>query len=115
MPEQSKFENMDLFASLEAIMKQNTGFYQSDLDIDKEIIAKAAASPNREDKTLLWFCRPSGTHCFRERDVFLKDTAPHYTWRFYMEQTSRRAHEEKTRPCYAVGAENPLIYRAFRA
>lgn len=26
MPEQSKFENMDLFASLEAIMKQNTGF-----------------------------------------------------------------------------------------
>ena len=23
MPEQSKFENMDLFASLEAIMKQN--------------------------------------------------------------------------------------------
>ena len=65
MPEQSKFENVDLFASLEAIMKQNTGFYQSDLDIDKEIIAKAAASPNREDKTLLWFCRPSGTHCFR--------------------------------------------------
>ena len=61
MPEQSKFENMDLFASLEAIMKQNTGFYQSDLDIDKEIIAKAAASPHREDKTLLWFCRPSGT------------------------------------------------------
>lgn len=52
MPEQSKFENMDLFASLEAIMKQNTGFYQSDLDIDKEIIAKAAASPHREDKTL---------------------------------------------------------------
>ena len=81
---------MDLFASLEAIMKQNTGFYQSDLDIDKEIIAKAAASPHREDKTLLWFCRPSGTHCFRERDVFLKDTAPHNTWRFYMEQTSDR-------------------------
>ena len=90
MPEQSKFENMDLFASLEAIMKQNTGFYQSDLEIDKEIIAKAAASPHREDKTLLWFCRPSGTHCFRERDVFLKDTAPHNTWRFYMEQTSDR-------------------------
>ena len=50
MPEQSKFENMDLFASLEAIMKQNTGFYQSDLDIDKEIIAKAAASPTGRTK-----------------------------------------------------------------
>ena len=83
MPEQSKFENMDLFASLEAIMKQNTGFYQSDLEIDKEIIAKAAASPRKEDKTFLWFCRPSGTHCFRERIVFLKGTAPHNTWRLY--------------------------------
>ena len=87
MPEQSKFENVDLFASLEAIMKQNTGFYQSDLDIDKEIIAKAAASPNREDKTLLWFCRPSGTHCFRERDVFLKDTAPHKLCKFRFGQS----------------------------
>ena len=64
MPEQSKFEDVDLFASLNAVMKQNTGFYQSDLEIDKEIIAKAAASPRKEDKTLLWFCRPSGTHCF---------------------------------------------------
>ena len=66
MPEQSKFENMDLFASLEAIMKQNTGFYQSDLDIDKEIIAKAAASPHREDKTILWFCQIGRASC-RER------------------------------------------------
>ena len=39
MPEQSRFENVDVTASLEAIMKQNTGFYQSDLEIDKEIIA----------------------------------------------------------------------------
>ena len=75
----NKFENVDIFASLDAIMRQNTGFFQSDFDIDKEIIAKAAASPNREDKTLLWFCRPSGTHCFKERDVFLKDTAAHNT------------------------------------
>lgn len=83
-----KFENVDVTASLEAIMKQNTGFYQSDFDIDKQIIAEKAASPRKEDKTLLWFCRPSGTHCFRERDVFIKDTAPNNTWRFYKEQTS---------------------------
>lgn len=69
---------------------QTTGQDKDTLEIDKEIIAKAAASPRKEDKTLLWFCRPSGTHCFRERDVFLKDTAPHNTWRFYMEQTSDR-------------------------
>lgn len=83
-----KFENVDVTASLEAILKQNTGFYQSDFDIDKQIIAEKAASPRKEDKTLLWFCRPSGTHCFRERDVFIRDTAPNNTWRFYKEQTS---------------------------
>ena len=29
MPGQSKFENVDVTASLEAIMKQNTGFYKT--------------------------------------------------------------------------------------
>ena len=37
----NKFENVDIFASLDAIMRQNTGFFQSDFDIDKENIAKA--------------------------------------------------------------------------
>ena len=40
-----KFENVDVIASLEAIMKQNTAFYQSDFDIDKQILQKAAVSP----------------------------------------------------------------------
>ena len=42
MPEQSKFENVDLFASLEAIMKQNTGFYQSDMCIRDSCHRRAA-------------------------------------------------------------------------
>lgn len=83
----NKFEDVDILASLEAILKQNTGFYQSDFDIDKQIIAEKAASPNKEDKTLLWLSRPSGTYCFRERDVFISDTAPNNTWCFYKEQT----------------------------
>ena len=33
----NKFEDVDVIASLEAILKQNTGFYQSDFDIDKQI------------------------------------------------------------------------------
>lgn len=41
----NKFENVDILASLEAIMRQNTAFYQSDFEIDKEIIQKAASSP----------------------------------------------------------------------
>lgn len=83
----NKFENVDILASLDAIMRQNTAFYQSDFEIDKEIIQRAAASPAAEDKRILWLSRPSGTYCFRERDVFLKDTRQHNTWRFYGEQT----------------------------
>ena len=82
-----KFENVDILACLDAVMKQNTGFYQSDFEIDNKIIHEAAASPDREDRTLLWLSRPSGTHCFRERDVFLKDTRPYNTWKFHGEQT----------------------------
>ena len=82
-----KFENVDVIAALDEIMRQNTAFYQSDFDIDKGIIQRAAASDQAVDKTLLWMSRPSGTYCFRERDVFLKDTRQHNTWRFYGEQT----------------------------
>ena len=85
-----KFENVDILACLDAVMKQNTGFYQSDFEIDKKIIHEAAASPDCEDRTLLWLSRPSGTHCFRERDVFLKDTRPYNTWKFHGEQTRDR-------------------------
>lgn len=83
-----KFENVDVIAALGEIMRQNTAFYQSDFDIDKGIIQRAAASDQTVDKTLLWMSRPSGTYCFRERDVFLKDTRQHNIWRFYGEQTS---------------------------
>ena len=83
----NKFENVDVIASLDAIMRQNTAFYQDDFDIDKRILQEAAARPGREDRKILWFSRPSGTCCVRERDVFLKDTRQHNTWRFYGEQT----------------------------
>ena len=82
-----KFENVDVLAALDEIMRQNTAFYQSDFDIDKGIIQRAAASDQALDKTPLWMSWPSGTYCFRERDVFLKDTRQHNTWRFYGEQT----------------------------
>ena len=56
-----KFENVDILACLDAVMKQNTGFYQSDFEIDKEIIHKAAASPDREvgghKKVISYFLR----------------------------------------------------------
>ena len=86
----NKFENVDVLAALEQIMRQNTAFYQNDFEIDKEIIREAAASDKAEDKALLWMSRPSGTYCFRERDVFLQDTRQYNTWKFYGEQTRDR-------------------------
>ena len=83
----NKFENVDVLAALEQIMCQNTAFYQDDFEIDKEMLRQAAVSDKAEDKTLLWMSRPSGTYCFRERDVFLQDTRQYNTWKFYGEQT----------------------------
>ncbi len=71
-----KFENMDVIAALEAIMHQNTAYYQSDFAYDIKMLREAARSDQPEDKLLLWLSRPSGTFCFRERDVLLKDTKP---------------------------------------
>lgn len=70
----NKFENVDVLASLQQIMQQNTAAFQNDFDIDKKILTQAAKSKNVEDKVYLWFSRPNGTHCLRERDVFLRGT-----------------------------------------
>ena len=85
-----KFENVDILAALEQIMRQHTAFFQSDFDIDKDIIRRDAASDQAADKTLLWMSRPSGTYCFRERDVFLKGTRQHNTWKYYGEQSRNK-------------------------
>ena len=79
----NKFENVDVLASLQQIMQQNTAAFQNDFDIDKKILTQAAKSKNAEDKVYLWFSRPNGTHCLRERDVFLRGTREHNTFRFY--------------------------------
>ena len=86
----NRFENVDVLAALEQLMRQNTAFYRSDFEIDKEIIGRATVSDKAEDKTLLWMSRPSGTHCFRESDVYLQGTRQHNTWKFYGEQTRDR-------------------------
>ena len=40
----NRFENVDVLAALEQLMRQNTAFYRNDFEIDKEIIGRAAAS-----------------------------------------------------------------------
>lgn len=81
---------VNVIAALEAIMHQNTAYYQSDFAYDIKMLREAARSDQPEDKLLLWLSRPSGTFCFRERDVLLKDTQAYNTWKFCGEQTHDR-------------------------
>lgn len=83
-----KYENIDACAALESVMKQNTAFFQSDLDYDKELVMEQARNSGRDRMTLLWLSRPTGTECLRERDVFIKGTADNNIWCYYAEQAS---------------------------
>jgi len=83
----NKFENVDVLASLQQIMQQNTAAFQNDFDIDKKILTQAAKSKNAEDKVYLWFSRPNGTHCLRERDVFLRGTREHILLSYFLDMS----------------------------
>ena len=83
----NKFENVDVLAALKQLMQQNTAFIAMILRLIKKPFGTGRRQRQAENKTLLWMSRPSGTYCFRERDVFLQDTRQHNTWRFYGEQT----------------------------
>ena len=56
-----KFSNVDILAALDAIMRQNTGFYQDQFQNDRQTITEAAASPAKDDKPPLWVSAPAGT------------------------------------------------------
>lgn len=82
-----KFENIDVIASLGAIMRGNTAYHQKDFNIDTEIMRDWLQKAVGEPTPLLWLRRPSGTHLFPERNVFIKDTRAYNTWVFFGEET----------------------------
>ena len=82
-----KYTDVDIVAELQKLVDSHVDSYKEDFDIDKSIIRRAAESQNPEDKTLMWFCRPHGTHCLSENQVFIQGTRDHNTFRFYAEQT----------------------------
>ena len=82
-----KYTDVDIVAELQKLVDSHVDSYKEDFDIDKRIIRRAAKSQNPEDRTLMWFCRPHGTHCLNENQVFIQGTRDHNTFRFYAEQT----------------------------
>lgn len=85
-----RFENVNLLDALRSVMAQNTAFYQTDFRFDEEIIWRGALSASQKDKSLIWFSRPSGTHCFREWDTFLAGSWANTALGYYAEQESFR-------------------------
>lgn len=83
-----KFINCDVFAVLNEIMRHNTEHWQEDFNIDKEILSEAAEEKDKTDKRFLWMSRSCGTHCLKEKDVYLKGTSQHNAWRYYNEQSN---------------------------
>lgn len=68
----NRFENVDVLAALEQLMRQNTAFYQSDFEIDKEIIRRAEAQRIVAGlKDLSALNSPNKTH-------FMVDLSPYF-------------------------------------
>lgn len=80
-----KFSNVDILAALDAIMRQNTGFYQDQFQNDRQTITEAAASPAKDDKTLLWVSAPAGTCCETEKDLLIRENVEYGRFRVFAE------------------------------
>ena len=86
----------DIIPILEGIVAENTRSYQDDLLIDVRQLNAAMLDPVPENRVFLWMSRPCGTWCFREREVYLRDTEAHNTW---------------THPDYIAQADKIKAYR----
>lgn len=73
----------DVLSYLGAIVQQNTEIYQSDFESDKKLLREAASKPSISDRTFYWMSRDCGTWCFKERDVFMRDSDQNITWQNY--------------------------------
>lgn len=104
-----KFEYVDVLAALDAIVKQNTGYNQEQFQHDRQIITEAAASPAKDDKTLLWVSAPAGTCCETEKDLLIRENVKYGRFGGFAEGV--RLDGDKAL-CYAVkltGAEGGKI------
>jgi len=78
-----KYEGVDIVAALGAVVELNTEHYKGDFKYDIERFKEVARNPDGENNRLLWMSRHSGTWCYPERDVYIKDTAAFNTWNGY--------------------------------
>lgn len=78
-----KFESVDIEKCLRSVMERNTKHYQSDFELDVGTFQQIAQVPVPNKPVLYWMSRPSGTWCFQERDLFIRDSQAFHTWQYY--------------------------------
>lgn len=110
-----KFENVDVIAALDAILHQNTGYYQEQFKQVEKAVTEAATSPAHHDKSLLWVSAPAGTCCVSEKDLLIQENLKYGRFGSYAEGV--RLDGDKAL-CYAVelsgvevGRPKGTIYR----
>jgi hypothetical protein len=89
-----KYENVDVIATLGAILEFNTEHYKTDFQYDVKRFKEAAKRPDGENNRFLWLSRRCGTECLPERNVYLIGSDAHTIWQYYTERRD----------------ENPLAY-----
>ena len=81
--EQRKFYQPDILSHLAEIVQKNTRAYTTDFDFDAKRLWASAQETDMERRSFLWMCRPLGTWCVLEREVFLDDTNANCIWTHY--------------------------------
>lgn len=76
------FWDVDVLATMQKIMEQNTDFYQTDFQYDVEKLREAMEDENGY-RGFLWLTRKNGTWSFPERDVYINRTYANNTWNYY--------------------------------
>lgn len=110
-------KKIDIIPFLAGIVEENTHSYQSDFAYDERRLQKAMLEPSQENRTFLWMSRPSGTYCFLEREVFIRETSAHIVWTHsdYVATADRiRAYRIVVAPGqegnFTLGTVKPLNY-----
>ena len=83
----TKALNTDIVKVMQGIVNSHVEHYQSDFELDIEVLKEAAGKPERTERIFVWLCRPCGTWLLREKNVFIKRTRENNTFCFYAEQT----------------------------
>lgn len=86
--EQHKFYQPDILSCLTEIVQKNTRAYTTDFDFDAKRLWDSAQESDMERRSFLWMCRPLGTWCVLEREVF--SMIPTQTASGRITQTARR-------------------------